>query len=196
MGYTARKIRSINRSFFLAGFVFAAWALVCAWQGWPHSLRHGSAAAFALFLCAALFFCAFPIVWARYPEKHPVNHALRRYGNFRQLAQRLDAEMAEQPVEIEGPFRFTLTMLVYDSGHEFQMVPYSEIKSAATAAEDDAPSLIVQTKHGRRYQWYPSWMQGKFDPKVALQKLRKATHLEAECDLVPTSRRVCDRLEP
>jgi hypothetical protein len=42
MGYTKRKIRSINFSFFLAGFIFAGWALFCAWYGWPRNIREAA----------------------------------------------------------------------------------------------------------------------------------------------------------
>src|SRR5260221_14669148 len=105
MGYTRRKVRGINFSFLLAGLIFAGWALVCAWFGWPRGFRHGSAAAFALFGLAAIFFCAFPVIWARFPEKHPVNHDLMRYGNLREISARLDREMADH-FEALGPFRF------------------------------------------------------------------------------------------
>src|SRR5579863_6237673 len=129
MGYTRRKIRSINRSFFLAGLVFAGWGLACAWLGWPHAFHHGSAVAFALFLLAALFFVSFPMIWARYPEKHPVNHELHRYGRVADVSARLNAEMAG-PAQLIGPFRLTSSFLIYDSGHEFQLVPYDQIASA------------------------------------------------------------------
>jgi len=129
MGYTKRKIRGINFSFLLAGLIFAGWALFCAWTGWPQGFRVGSVAGFALFAVAAVFFCAFPVIWARFPEKHPVNHELMRYGELSQVCERLDLEMAAD-IEILGPFRFTATILIYDSGHEFQMVPYDQIVSA------------------------------------------------------------------
>jgi hypothetical protein len=179
MGYTHRKIRGINLSFLLAGMVFAGWALVCAWFGWPRGLRYGSTAAFSLFSAAALFFVAFPVIWARFPEKHPVNHELARYGKVREISERLDLEMAEQ-VEAIGPFRFTATMLVYDSGHEFQLVPYKEIVSAEIdrSTSDDPAAIIVRTRSGRRYQWFRTWMQGRFDPDKALAKIRAATHLD------------------
>jgi hypothetical protein len=184
MGYTKRKIRGINFSFFLAALIFAGWALVCAWSGWPRSLRGGNTAGFVLFVLAALFFTAFPLIWARFPEKHPVNHELRRYGKLREISQRLDAEMAGR-VEVVGPFRFTATMLVYDSGHEFQMIPYDQIISAEIiSAEieqdtpDDRAAVIVKTRNGRRYQWYRSWMQGRFVPETGLAKIRAAAHLD------------------
>ena len=135
MGYTRRKIRGINFSFLLAGIVFAGWAFVCAWFGWPRGFRYGSTAGFALFAVASVFFTAFPLIWARYPEKHPVNHELARYGNLREVSQRLDREMADH-FETLGPFRFTATMMVYDSGHEFQMIPYDQILSAEVATAD------------------------------------------------------------
>ena len=173
MGYTRRKIRGINFSFLSAGLVFAGWALVCAWFGWPHGFHHGSTAAFALFGLAAIFFCAFPLIWARFPEKHPVNHELARYANLRETSARLDREMADH-FEALGPFRFTATMLVYDSGHEFQMIPYDQIRSAEIekAGSDDAAAIVVRTRKGRVYQWYRTWMQGIFDPDAVLEKIR------------------------
>ncbi len=179
MGYTKRKIRGINFSFLLAGFVFACWALVCAWFGWPRGLRHGSVAAFALFALAALFFMAFPILWARSPEKHPVNHELLRYGALSQLSARLDAEMTGN-VEVLGPFRFTATLLVYDSGHEFQLVPFDQIASAEIErpSADDPGAIMLRTRAGRRYHWYSAWLQGIFDPEVVLRKIRAAAHLD------------------
>ena len=179
MGYTKRKIRGINISFLLAAFIFACWALVCAWYGWPRGFRAGSTAGFSLFAAAALFFMAFPILWARFPEKHPVNHELRRYGDLAHISQRLDIEMSEQ-VEVVGPFRFTATMLVYDSGHEFQLIPYDQIVSAELdqPTSDDTPSLVVRTRSGRSYRWYRTWMQGVFDPEKTLEKIRGAARLD------------------
>lgn len=179
MGYTKRKIRGINFSFLLAGFIFSGWALACAWYGWPRGFRAGSAAGFVLFALAALFFCAFPVIWVRYPKKHPVNHELLRYGNLSQISQQLDREMME-PLEVIGPFRFTATMLVYDSGHEFQMVPYDQIASAEIEKpeSDDPVAIAVRTRTGRRYQWYSTWLQGIFNPEKVLERICSAVHLD------------------
>jgi hypothetical protein len=181
MGYTRRKIRGINLSFLMAGLVFAGWALVCAWYGWPRGFRGGSAAGFALFSLAALFFAVFPVIWARFPKKHPVNHELARYGDLVQMTERLDREIAGH-VEVLGPFRLTATMLVYDSGHEFQMVPYDQIVSAEIeqATGDDVPAVVVHTRTGRRYQWYRTWMQGIFDPVKVLARIRTAARLDEQ----------------
>jgi len=179
-GYTKRKIRGINFSFLLASFVFACWALVCAWYGWPRGFRGGSTAGFCLFGLAALFFGAFPAIWGRYPRKHPVNHELLRYGDLAQVSERLDREMGGE-VEALGPFRFTASFLVYDSGHEFQMVPYDQIASAEIdkPGSDEPAAIVVQTRRGRRYQWYRTWMQGRFNPERVLEKIRAAAHLDA-----------------
>ena len=179
MGYTKRKIRGINFSFLLAAFIFACWATVCAWYGWPRGFRAGSTAGFGLFALAALFFAAFPVIWARFPEKHPVNHELMRYGGLSEISERLDIEMSEH-VEVLGPFRFTATMLVYDSGHEFQMVPYDQIVSAEIeqATSDDPAAIVVRTRGGRTYQWYRTWLQGIFSPEKTLEKIRAAAHLD------------------
>lgn len=179
MGYTKRKIRGINFSFLLAGFIFACWALVCAWYGWPRGFRAGSAAGFGLFAVASLFFTAFPAIWARYPAKHPVNHELARYGKLSEISKRLDLEMAGH-FEVVGPFRFTKTLLIYDSGHEFQLVPYDQIVSAELeqATSDDPAAIVVHTRDGRQYQWYRTFMQGRFDPEMTLEKIRAAAHLD------------------
>jgi hypothetical protein len=179
MGYTRRKIRSINFSFFLASLVFAGWALVCAWFGWPRGFRASSTAGFCLFAVAALFFMAFPMIWARFPEKHPVNHELARYGNLSEISKRLDAEMAEH-VEVLGPFRFTASFLVYESGHEFQMVPLNQIVFAEIehATLDDPTAIVLLTRKRRRYQWYRTWLQGVFDPEKVLDKIRASAHLD------------------
>lgn len=179
MGYTKRKIRGINFSFLLAGLIFAGWALVCAWFGFPRSLRHGSAAAFALFLLAAIFFAAFPVIWARCPSKHPVNHDLSRYGNLTEVSAQLDREM-EGRVETLGPFHFTETMLIYDIGHEFQMIPYNQIASAEIdqPTSDDPAAVVVRTRTGKRYQWFRTWMQGRFNPQEVVEKIRANAHLE------------------
>ncbi len=176
MGYTRRKIRGINFSFFLAGLIFAGWALVCAWTGLPRSFPHSGAAGFGVFGVAALFFTAFPLIWARFPTKHPVNHELARYGKLAQVSEHLDREMVGK-VEKLGPFRFTATLLVYDSGHEFQMVPYDQIVSAEKTF-DDVLAISVTTRKGRRYQWYRTWMQGKFNPDQVLERIRAAAHLD------------------
>ncbi len=176
MGYTHRKIRGINFSFLLAGTVFAGWALVCAWFGWPRGFRYGSTAAFCLFSAAALFFLVFPAIWVRSPDKHPVNHELARYGKLSEISNRLDREMAEH-FETVGPFRFSASFLVYDSGHEFQLIPYDQIASAEVA-RDDVPALIVRTRSNRRYQWFRTWMQGHFDPEKTLGKIRASAHLD------------------
>jgi hypothetical protein len=179
MGYTRRKIRGINFSFFLAALAFACWALVCAWSGWPRGFRAGSTAGFVLFALAALFFTAFPVIWARFPAKHPVNHELLRYGSLAQVSERLDREMSGK-IETIGPFRFTATILVYDSGHEFQMIPYDQIVSAELerSAPDDPEAVVVRARSGRRYQWYPTWLQGMFDPEKVSEKIRAAANLE------------------
>ena len=52
-------------------------------------------------------------------------------------------------VEALGPFRFTATLLVYDSGHEFRMVPYDQIASAeieTAGADDPATSSSARAK--------------------------------------------------
>ncbi|HET6181203.1 MAG TPA: hypothetical protein VFE61_30075 [Candidatus Sulfotelmatobacter sp.] len=164
MGYTKCKISSINFSFLLAAFNFAGWALFCAWYGWPRGFRGGSIAGFGIFAAAALFFMAFPILGARFPDQHPGNHELARYGDVREISERLDIEMSRQ-VEVLGPFRFTATFLVYDSGHEFQRVPYDPIVAAHVdiGNSDDAPPVVVRTRKGRQYQWYRTWLQGIFD---------------------------------
>ena len=177
MGYTKRKVRGINFSFLVAGFVFACWALVCAWYGWPRGIRGGSVAGFGLFALAALFFCAFPVIWARYPEKHPVNHELRRYGDLLQVSRSLDREMTGN-FEVIGPFRFTATLLVYDSGHEFQMIPYDQIVFAEIAGTDEPATIVLRTRAGRRYQWYSTWLQGTFNPGRVLERIRAAARLD------------------
>jgi hypothetical protein len=177
LGYTRRKIRGINFSFLLTGIVFAGWAFVCAWFGWPRGFRYGSTAGFALFAIASVFFTAFPLIWARFPEKHPVNHELARYGHLEEMSDRLDREIADH-FETLGPFRFTATMMVYDSGHEFQMIPYDQIVSAEIATADDVPAIINHTRKGRHYQWYRTWLQGIFDPQSVLEKIRAAAHLD------------------
>lgn len=183
MGYTKRKIRGINSSFFLAGFIFAGWALFCAGYGWPRAFRGSTVAGSALFTLAALFFIAFPIIWARLPGKHPVNHELARYGKIAQISERLDREMLG-PVEILGPFRFTASFLVYDSGHEFQLVPYDQIVSAEIdqAASDDPAAVVLRTRSGRRYQWYRTWLQGLFNPDQVVKKIREAAKLDRPSD--------------
>jgi hypothetical protein len=188
MGYTKRKIRGINFSFLLAGFIFAAWALVCAWFEWPRSFRHGGAAGFTLFALAAIFFTAFPAIWSRCPAKHPVNHELSRYGRIADLAERLDGEMTG-PFETLGPFRLTRGMLIYDSGLEFQLVPYDQIASAATeqTADDDPVALVVRTRKGRQYQWFSTFLEGRFDPAEALGKIRRAAHLDDSGAKAPDS---------
>ncbi len=188
MGYTKRKIRGINLSFLLAGFIFAGWALFCAWSGWPRGFRAGSTAGFCLFAAAALFFISFPVIWARFPEKHPVNHELMRYGNLHEISTRLDKEMSEHAEKL-GPFRFTKSFLVYDSGHEFQMIPYDQIVSAKIdqPSSDDPVAIVVHTRSKRQYQWYRTWLQVIFDPEEVLRKIRAAARLDAAADSSVTS---------
>jgi hypothetical protein len=99
-----------------------------------------------------------------------------RYGKLSQVCERLDLEMAAD-IEILGPFRFTATILVYDSGHEFQMVPYDQIvpPQIEQPASDDPAAVVVHTRDGRGYQWYRTWMQGIFDPE---KTIRAAAHLD------------------
>ena len=177
MGYTQYKIRRINRSFFLAALTFAGWALFCAWTGLPRSFPHSGATGFVLFSLAAVFFMVFPVVRTRFPKMHPVNHELRRYGKVHEVAERLDAEMAGH-VEILGPFRFTTNLLVYDSGHEFQMVLYDQIASVEMASDEGTAAVVVHTRSGRRYQWYSTWMQGRFSSEKVREKIRLAAHLD------------------
>jgi hypothetical protein len=170
MGYTKRKIRGINNSFFLAGLMFAGWALFSAWFGLPRSFPGASKVGFILFAAAAIFFTVFPVVWARFPDKHPVNHELRRYGKLQDMSARLDAEMAG-PVEILGPFRFTATLLVYDSAYEFNIVPYDQIVAVDLASDEGNPAVIVRTRRGRTYHWFRTLMQGTFDPEKVREKI-------------------------
>src|ERR1700680_4294722 len=149
MGYTKRKIRGISLSFLLAAFVFSCGATYCASYGWPRGFRAGSSAGFGLGAVAALLFTAFPFVWMLFPEKHPVRRERSRYGDLAQVLERLDVEMAGH-AEILGPFRFTATMLVYDIGYEFQMVPYdqivrSEIEWSTTGEPPAIPTIVVYT---------------------------------------------------
>ncbi len=177
MGYTRRKVRGINSSFFFAALVFAGWSLYCLLSGRPRSFHGASTAGFILFGLAALFFAAFPLIWARYPAKHPVHHELARYGKLSEMSARLDSEMS-QAVEVLGPFHFTSTLLVYDSGPEFQMVPYDQIVRAELASDEGTPGVIVHTRGGRRYQWYRSWFQGSFNPEQVVEKIRAAARLD------------------
>ena len=179
MGYTKRKIRGINFSFLLAGFVLACWALVCAWYGWPRGLKHGSVAAFGLLALAALFFLVFPLIWARYPAKHPVNHDLARYGKIREMSALLDREMS-QAMEALGPFRFTGSLLVYDTGLEFRMIPYDQIARVEAISGDGTSGLAVHTRSGRSYQWFSNLGQGRFDPQKMEEKIRARARLEPE----------------
>ena len=109
-----------------------------------------------------------------------MNHELARYGDRSKISERLDVEMSEH-VEILGPFRFTATMLVYDSGLEFQLIPYDQIISARAEpgdGDDNTPAIVVHTRKGRRHQWYRTWMQGIFEPDKTLAKIRTAAHLD------------------
>lgn len=182
MGYTRRKIRGINFSFLLAGLVFACWALLCAWYGWPRGFRHSNLVGFGLFALAAVFFTAFPAIWARYPAKHPVNHELARYGKLSEISKLLDQEVVDG-FEVLGPFRFTKSFLIYDSGHEFQLVPYDQIVAAAVdkAGDEDPSAIVVSMRSGRKYQWYRTFMQGRFDPEKVLETIRAAAHLDEQC---------------
>lgn len=177
MGYTKQKIRGISFSFLLAGFVFACWALVCAWFGWPRGFKGGTAVGFGLLALASLFFLAFPLIWARYPAKHPVNCELRRYGKISEMSVRLDREMS-QPVEALGPFRFAATLLVYDTGLEFQMIPYDQIARVEAISDDGTSGIAVYTRSGRSCRWFSNLGQGRFDPQKMEDKLRAATELQ------------------
>ena len=177
MGYTRRKIRAVNFSFLLSASAFAGWSLYCLVSGQPRSFPRASTAGFILFGLAALFFAAFPGIWARYPAKHPINHELGRYGKFREMSQRLDTEMS-QSINVVGPFRFTATLLVYDSGLEFQVIPYDQIVRVETAPDEYTPGVLIHTRSGRRYSWYRSWMQARFNPEEVSGKIRAVAHLD------------------
>jgi hypothetical protein len=73
-------------------------------------------------------------------------------------------------------------MLVYDSGLEFQMIPYDQIASAeiesSVGGEPITPAIVVHTRGGRRYQWYRTWLQGIFDTQEVLKEIRTTAHLE------------------
>lgn len=173
MTYIRRKIRSINFSFLLAAVIFAGWALVCAWFGWPHSFRGSSAASFGLFTLVAAFFAAFPVIWARLPGKHPVNHELRRWGPIAEISAQLDREMAGA-VEALGPFRFTASFLVYDASYEFDLIPYDQIAAVDLESEEGTPGIVVRTRAGRLYHWYSTCGQGRFNPEKVSEKIRAA----------------------
>jgi hypothetical protein len=184
MGYTRRKIRAINLSFFLAAAIFTGWALFCARTGLPHSFPHGGAAGFALFGTAALFFASFPLIWARFPGKHPVNHELMRYGSLSEISSALDKEMSGS-VDALGPFRFTANFLIYNPSYEFQMIPFDQIASVDVSSEDGAAGIAVRTRKGRSYLWFSTWMQGRFDPEEVVERIRACAELEKS---VPTAK--------
>jgi hypothetical protein len=178
MGYTRHKIRTINLSFFLAALAFSGWAFYAALTGQPRSFPGAGTVGFILFGLAAIFFAAFPLIWTRYPSRHPVLHALARFGNPSDISRLLDREMSA-PVAVLGPFRFTASFLVYDSGLEFQLIPYDQIARAELASDEGVAAVVVHTRGGRTYQWFRSWMQGRFGPAEVLEKIRSAARLDA-----------------
>jgi hypothetical protein len=179
MGYTKRKIRGINFSFLFAAVAFAGWSLFCVLSGQPRSFPRGSSAGFVLFGLAAVFFAAFPLIWARYPRRHPVNHELARFGKLSEMSARLDSEMSGD-VEVFGPFRFTSSLLIYDTGLEFQMVPYDQIVFVELVEDEGTPRVALRTRTGRRYEWHRSLLERRFDPEQVLERIRVAAHLASD----------------
>lgn len=60
-------------------------------------------------------------------SKHPVAKSLSRFGDWRQMAQEIDTQMAE-PHETHGEFfHLTRDWLVYQSKTRFEAVPYRDL---------------------------------------------------------------------
>lgn len=60
-------------------------------------------------------------------SKHPVAKSLSRFGDWRQMAQEIDTQMAE-PHETHGEFfHLTRDWLVYQSKTQFEAVPYRDL---------------------------------------------------------------------
>lgn len=136
--------------------------------------------------CSGAILLFVPAAVGALSRKHPVNHELHRYGKVREVAARLDREMGEL-VETIGPFRFTATMLVYDSGLEFQMIPYDKIAAAEIPDSNDIPSLRIRTRNGRQYEWFRSWMQGSFNPDEVVAKIRSKANIPDSTTEQPTT---------
>ena len=82
--------------------------------------------------------------------------------------------------EALGPFRFTATMLIYDSGHEFKMIPYDQIISAELErpATDDPAAILVRTRKAPPLPVVPHLDAGNFDPTNVLARIHSAAHLD------------------
>lgn len=133
-----------------------------------------------IFLVGLTFLsAAFPLSWVFFPQKRPVYRALAAHGDARSTADRLDAEMA-QAHEVEGPFHFTATMLVYSPGYTLDVVPYDTISfthKKTSVGETGGAVIVVQTKHGRTYEWHRKWVQGIFEPDKVLLNIRERANL-------------------
>ena len=61
------------------------------------------------------------------PAKHPIARDLSRFGDWQQLAQEIDAQMAE-PHETHGNFfHLTRDWLIYQTKSQFDAVPYRDL---------------------------------------------------------------------
>lgn len=178
--YVKRKITGITTSAFLCAAVFVFGALYIFWE---HSAgRHRDAWQATLVLCglAAVVVAFFPVSWMIWPQRHPVRKSLARWGDADVFAERLNAEIAA-PHEACGPFHFTATLLIYDPGYTLEVVPFDQIVSAQhvldSSGEGTTHVIEVVTSIGHEYQWYRTWIQGRFDPRQVLAKICGAARL-------------------
>lgn len=92
------------------------------------------------------------------PDKHPIAQELSRFGNWQQMAQEIDAQMAE-PHETHGKFfHLTRDWLIYQSRNSFDAVPYRDLVwhymfqvtyRSFGIATGKSYSLMVCDRHGK-----------------------------------------------
>ena len=178
MDFVALKKHSVTAGCLFVAFVFgvgAVYLLSTPVREPAYWFRVGALAALTVL---ALGFAGY---WMLFPHKHAVHRALAVLGDVGLFADRLNGEIAREH-EVQGPFHFTASFLVYSPGHALDVVPYESIASASkevdSSGEDSPiPLIVLHTTEGRTYTWRRTWIQGIFDADQVLFAIRNRANL-------------------
>jgi hypothetical protein len=177
--FTKSKTRAISISHLLAAFVAGAGTVYFLIEHLPHGTVYWIQLSGMVGL--TILALSFPTFWMLFPNRHPVHRALAAHGDATALASQLNAEIS-RGADVQGPFYFTSSFLIYSPGYTLDVVPYESILSALKEMSDSGegpavPVVVVHTKQGRTYDWHRTWIQGMFDADRVLLSLRRQANL-------------------
>jgi hypothetical protein len=177
--FTKLKTRTVSSSCLFVALVFGSGAVYLLSKHTLHTAFFWWR--FGLLIGLAILSSGFPFTWLLAPNKHPVRRALAVHGDAQKVAAQLDVEMSREH-EVQGPFHFTPTFLVYSPSHTLDVVPHEDVESALNEIDHSAegpptPKIFVTTRGAKTYTWYRTWLQGTFDADRVLTSIRNRANL-------------------